>query len=136
MKDSNHIGALHGALAHAAYEGFDVHTYEDRDWAAYGNGDKEARITKTRKHTEYDMTVEGMFPQTWGSTALGFGGIGGAAMTTAYTIVISSDLNGQYCVYFGGQFAYRIDKPNKQFFEDMYSTRMRERKGAKERYEQ
>ena len=135
MKDSNHLGALHGALAHAAFEGFDVYTYQDRDWTAYGKGDKDAMITKTRKHCDYDITVAAMFPQTWGSTALGFGGIGGAAMTTAYTIVIESDLTGQYCVYFGGGFAYRIDRPNDQFFVDMQENRMHQRAGAKERYE-
>lgn len=136
MKDSNHVGALHTALAHATYQAFDDYVYEARDWEAYRNGNKDAMVTKTRKHTDYDVTVEAMFPQTWGSTALGFGGVGGAAMTTAYTIVIRSDLHGHYAVYFGGRFAYRINKPTKEFFEDMASTQMRECKGAKERYEQ
>lgn len=46
------------------------------------------------------------FPQTWGSTALGFGGIGGAAMTTAQTYVVLA--NGSVFVYFGSRFAYEI----------------------------
>lgn len=32
-----------------------------------------------------------MFPQAWGSTSLGFGGIGGQAMTSAYTTVITDN---------------------------------------------
>lgn len=135
MKDCNHVQALHNALAHALYQAFDDYVYEDRDWAAYEKGDKKATITKSRKYTDYDVTVEAMFPQTWGSTALGFGGIGGAAMTTAYTIVIRSDLNGQYAVYFGGSFAYRIDRPNEQFFLDIQHNRIHQRSGAKTRYE-
>ncbi len=135
MKDSNHVQALHNALAHAAYEGFDLYTYQDRDWEAYRNGNKDAMVTKTRKHTDYDLTVAAMFPQAWGSTALGFGGIGGQAITTAYTIVIESDLAGQYCVYFGGNFAYRIDNPNEQFFLDIQQNRMHQVAGAKTRYE-
>lgn len=46
-----------------------------------------------------------MWQQTWGSTALGFGGFGGAAMTTANVIVVTH--NGESCVYFGSRFAYR-----------------------------
>ena len=136
MRDTNHVQVLHMAIAHALYEGFDVYTYEDRDWEAYSKGNKDARVTKTRKHTDYDISIEAMFPQTWGSTALGFGGIGGAAMTTAYTIVIRSELTGQYCVYFSGGLAYRIERPTKEFFEDIAAMRMKECKGAKERYEQ
>lgn len=46
------------------------------------------------------------FPQTWGSTALGFGGIGGQAITTAQTYVVLA--NGAIYVYFGSRFAYVI----------------------------
>lgn len=54
--------------------------------------------------------------QMWGSTACGFGGIGGAAMTNADCVVIEfnsrfSTYIGIACVYHNGQFAYscRID---------------------------
>ena len=135
MRDYTPVSTLSDALAHAAYEGFDSYNYQDRDWEAYRNGNKDAMVTKTRKHTDYDLTVAAMFPQTWGSTALGFGGIGGAAMTTAYTIVIHSSLTDQYCVYFGGGFAYRIERPNEQFFVDMFNQNMEYREHAKKRYE-
>ena len=46
------------------------------------------------------------FPQVWGSTALGFGGIGGQALTTAQTYVILAQ--GSIYVYFGSRFAYEI----------------------------
>ena len=44
------------------------------------------------------------FDQLWGSTALGFPGIGGSAMVTERTYVI---INGEIAyVYFGSNFAY------------------------------
>lgn len=50
------------------------------------------------------------FNQTWGSTALGFGGIGGQAMTSARTYVFIPVNCEQKCfVYFGGRFAYSAD---------------------------
>lgn len=48
-----------------------------------------------------------IFPQTWGSTALGFSGImGGDAMTTEYTTCIQVGENW-YC-FFGTWFAYKV----------------------------
>lgn len=73
------------------------------------------------------------FPQTWGSTALGFGGLGGAAMTTAQTVVVVKDNAG--CVYFGGGFAYRINNCNAAFWADVNSFNMNEVAGAKTKYE-
>lgn len=46
-----------------------------------------------------------MFQQTWGSTALGLGGMGGNCVTTANTTVVF--YQGEACVYFGSRFAYR-----------------------------
>ena len=126
---------LHNALAHAAYEGFSVIDYEDRDWEAYSKGDKNKMVQKTRRHGEYDIEVYAMFTQTWGSTALGFGGVGGAAMTSAYTIILSSHLNGEYLVYFGGHFAYKIKQPTDAFYEDIRKGCMTSVSGAKKRYE-
>lgn len=50
------------------------------------------------------------FNQMWGSTALGFGGIGGQAMTQARTYVFVPVACEQKCfIYFGGRFAYEAD---------------------------
>lgn len=48
------------------------------------------------------------FVQMWGSTALGFSGIGGQSMTSENTyVLIPIDGNVKFCyVYFGGRFAY------------------------------
>lgn len=48
------------------------------------------------------------FVQTWGSTALGFGGIGGCTLTSARTFVfVPYDPNEMALVYFGSGFAYK-----------------------------
>ena len=50
------------------------------------------------------------FNQAWESTALGFGGIGGQAITEARTYVFIPATCNQKCfVYFGGRFAYAAD---------------------------
>lgn len=59
------------------------------------------------------------FTQTWGSTALGFSGIGGQSMTQARTYVFIPQFVHQNCfVYFGSRFAYAIPY-SEMFFEDV-----------------
>lgn len=60
-----------------------------------------------RRPAQAELLVKAMYPQCWGSTALGFGGLGGSAVTWAYTTVIEGP-DGDAAVYFGGQFAYLI----------------------------
>jgi hypothetical protein len=76
-----------------------------------------------------------MFPQTWGSTALGFGGVGGQTITSDYVCVIESGLNGQFAVYFGGRLAYVIVQPNASFMEDVARQRMVDARLGKVTYE-
>ena len=64
------------------------------------------------------------FEQTWGSTALGFGGIGGQAMTSARTYVfIPMSINQKCFVYFAGRFAYAVDYSEK-FMKDVLGGNM------------
>jgi hypothetical protein len=64
------------------------------------------------------------FPQVWGSTSLGFGGIGGASMTTATTIIIHSWDKNIAGVYFAGGHAYDISDPGTQFWDAMNKRQM------------
>lgn len=157
------VSNLHGAMAHAAFVAFSDYHYKDRDWPKYRKwqdevflklpkedqkklydeerrtgvhmGPPEILIDKTRKHSDYDMSVYAMFIQTWGSTALGFGGIGGAAMTPAYVIIIESNLTGEYAVYFGGRLAYVIRRPNEAFIDDVQKRQMVDAAKGKSKYE-
>lgn len=65
------------------------------------------------------------FEQLWGSTALGFGGMGGQAITPARTYVfVPNDNIDQKCfVYFGGRFAYAVDY-SETLMEDVHSGNM------------
>lgn len=73
------------------------------------------KVSKRPTESECNIT---MFTQVWGSTALGFGGVGGQAITSAYTVVIGGPC-GDFCVYFAGRFAYRIERPNARFLNDI-----------------
>ena len=163
MSISNPIETLAACLAHATYEAFPVYTYTDRDWHKYNKWkidvynklskeeqkelyEEERRtkipmepadclIEKSRKHSAYDLTVYAMFSQTWSSTALGFGGVGGQAFTSAYVCVIESNLMHQYAVYFGGRLAYVINNPNSEFFDNIANQRMVDSNAGKRKYE-
>lgn len=76
------------------------------------------------RYPQFELTV---FLQTWGSTCLGFGGIGGQAMTSAYTTVIWEETRGIYGVFFDERLGYVIKNPNQLFMESMEQHRMFER---------
>jgi hypothetical protein len=163
MNATNPIETLAGCMAHAAYEAFPEYKYQDRNWEKYKvwqntvfnklsqeekkqlyaeerrtgvhMGPPDTTVEKTRKHSFYDLTVYSMFPQTWSSTALGFGGIGGQAITSAYVCIIESNLVGGYAVYFGGRLAYVINRPNEKFIEDIERHRMVDANLGKSTYE-
>lgn len=68
-----------------------------------------------------------VFPQGWGSTALGYGGMGGSAMTSSHTIVLYAQYFNIVRVYFGcKRLAYEIANPNKLFFKDLFSGGLEE----------
>lgn len=72
-----------------------------------------------------NLLVE-VFPQLWSSTALGFGGIGGQAMTTAYTTIFYDSISFKAAaVYFDSELAYIIDNPNKNFWADVSHHNMK-----------
>lgn len=90
-------------------------------------------IEVTRPARASDLEVYGMFEQSWESTALGFGGIGGSAISSAYTIIIWNSID-TYLVYFNGRWAYGVKEPNKRFFEDIAARNMASVREAR-RYE-
>lgn len=91
----------------------------DIQYQSRGPGDKTT-ITKTRRPYASDVEVYS-FPQVWGSTALGFGGMGGSAMTSAQTTVIFSELD--VAVYFSRRLAY-VTKRSGTLMEDLNRQRM------------
>lgn len=88
---------------------------------------------KQNRPDPYHVTVT-MFEQVWSSTALGFGGVGGQAITSAYTVVVEGPC-ADFCVYFGGRLAYRIERPNQRFMNDLRDQRMAAVADAKAFYE-
>ena len=82
----------------------------------------KTQFPKELKYPTYDIQ---MFSQVWGSTALGFGGFGGQAMTKAYTTIIKEENTNLYGVFFGDRMAYVIENPTKEFFEDIQEHNMK-----------
>lgn len=74
-----------------------------------------------RRPETYEVEVYS-FPQTWGSTALGFGGIGGSSMTTAQTTVILN--HASVAVYFGRRHAYTVENFNALLMIDVHNANM------------
>ena len=51
--------------------------------------------------------------QEWGNTSGGWGGIGGAAMTSQYTVIIENYWFGFVCIYYQGKLAYICEMDSK-----------------------
>ena len=128
MSTDNPIETLAASLHAACLRDLPEIEYRDRDWEAHRKfmdglsreekvalhakeketGQAEGPfVEKRRRPSPYDCEVV-MFPQTWSSTALGFGGVGGQAITSAYTVVVECVRTGCQAVYFGGRFAYLV----------------------------
>lgn len=99
-------------------------------------------------HYYADMHVD-VFTQLWGSTALGFGGCGGSAMTKAFTTVFQAilqkrsatslneieDIPEFHAVFFEDRLAYMITgEPTEAFYKDLRERMMAPVASAKERY--
>ena len=82
------------------------------------------RLNYTEERPSIDDFELYTFNQAWGSTALGFGGIGGQAITNARTYVFVPVTCNQKCfVYFAGRFAYQADYCNS-LVEDIRNQNM------------
>ena len=64
--------------------------------------DDPKAVEMAERRPRYDDVEVRMFPELWSSTALGYGGMGGAAMTPAYTVVVFCQKNQEACLYWGG----------------------------------
>ena len=132
------IDSLAAALHHALLIGLDPIEHEEYEFRRTpGKPGTEkvptGRMKQVRPREDHCEVV--MFQQAWSSTALGFGGIGGQTITSAYTVAVIGPC-GDACVYFAGRFAYHIKRPNAQFYEDVAGRGLKSVAGAQARYEQ
>lgn len=149
MNLSSPILCLHAALASALHKDLLPVEHQVPDYDAIAKARKKGqpepglrerpyKLTKMRPREDETETI--LFPQTWGSTALGYGGMGGAAITTAYTVVVRTRASA--CVYFGqsGRLAYLVnlqdctEEQRKAFIADLHSHNLCGRRDAVERY--
>lgn len=92
------------------------------------------RLALADNYPKLEFEAE-MFPQTWSSTALGFGGIGGQAITTAYTTVFHETYYDIHAVFFSNQLAYIVKKSNEAFNADLLTRNMADVGKAVAKYE-
>lgn len=129
MRLGNPIVAVASSLYSALLTDLPEVEYESRSFR--GSLEKDESVKKKRRPYEEEVSVY-CFPQMWGSTALGFGGMGGASMTNAYTVVVVHNKNA--CVYFDGRLAYAIDSFPKEFWDDVKAQRVPSVEKAKTKY--
>lgn len=112
MKSGHPLLAVHEALSSALSYDMASQPAERVDYRPLDGGkdipwSQLPRQKYMRRPQEHEVEVY-LFPQTWGSTALGYGGVGGAAVTQAYTVVVTN--RSEACVYFGqARLGYRVD---------------------------
>jgi hypothetical protein len=84
--------------------------------------------TVRRQRPSPDYCEVTMWSQTWESTALGYGGIGGQAVTDAYTVIVLCKYTGYAAVYFGGsgRLAYLVppEEQNDVWHEAIHNHQM------------
>jgi hypothetical protein len=100
----------------------------------YGNVSEDLKKViedSTKRFKENDSTFGPLdeveieiWMQTWGSTALGFGGIGGQCITSAYTFLAWDKYRQNCLVYFAGRFAYQVKNVNDAFRKAYTERRM------------
>lgn len=121
------VGSPCDMLASSLYSATlkDLAPYEYRQFTPSmkreGKSPEDAPMGSRRPQPEECDVV--MFPQVWGSTALGFDGVGGAAITKAYTVIVIGPA-GDACVYFSGRLAYKAQSLNPAFMADMAARNM------------
>jgi hypothetical protein len=103
---------------------------QERFWNAIKD-DAPTREKIGDRQPSFDVTV---FSEWWGSTALGFPGMGGDAMTKAYTTVIEEENSGWYGVFFGDRLAYLVPRANERFLDDLNRHQMLSVREAKKYY--
>lgn len=141
MRPDSPFDALHTSLASACLHDLPDLAYQQLVAGKDGKYDAKnpSYETRTRRY-HFDEVEVKMFLQSWGSTALGYGGLGGSAITSAYTVVISH--GNYYCVYFGsgGRLAYKLDMSKisqsgrMNFFSDISTGDVKSVADARARY--
>lgn len=154
MRSGSALQALHQALGAAQLRDLPDVSRQTTDWgqvqilkkrlgtvgyAAYESQHGRPERTIGYRPQEEDLQVD-LFEQLWGSTALGYGGIGGAAMTSAYTVVVRTPEVA--CIYFGGSgLAYCValntpvvDVKHQAFLADLQARQLASRRDAVARY--
>ncbi len=99
----------------------------------------EECVEEFQVDAECDLSIA-VWEQLFSSTACGFPGIGGAAMTRALVITVcpvaGNGYDGPTRVYMNGRFAYAIEVPNDTFEDHIMERKLMDARHYKGQYEQ
>lgn len=90
MRLDNPLPTIADAIYAAVHRDLPDIKYKDRDWEAYRKNKTDVYVEKIRRPSVDDIRIK-VFPQLWGSGSLGYGGMGTASMTEAYTVIVSDN---------------------------------------------
>lgn len=111
------IDTLSAVLGHAEHIGFSNIKDRRRNWFKSDEAKTEIYEDFERRPYRHEIELFSMFVQGWGSTALGFGGVGGQAFTDAYTTILQC--GNEFLVYFSTRLAYKLVNPTQAFYQDV-----------------
>ncbi len=75
-------------------------------WKKACSGSKDGKYMDYQSNAIWQDINFHLVKQMWGSTACGWGGMGGSAMTQSFTTIIENAENALAFVYYGGTLAY------------------------------
>lgn len=126
MQAGNVIQSVAYAVASAVTDDLLPHVQPVMQRVAGENGSPGNKVatgeTRNVRPSEREIDVR-VFSQTWGSSSLGFPGVGTQGLTSAYTTIVFGP-QGDVCVYFERKLAYHIKKPTRKFYADMAQSKM------------
>lgn len=129
---THQISCISYALHSALFLDLEPVKEHGRIWSFELNKQVQDPEPKYRRPHEGEVSVYS-FPQSFSSTTLGFGGVGGQAFTTAQMTIVICGSNA--CVYVNGRLAYKINTYNEKFWQDLSDHNMRTAMQGKSAYE-
>ena len=120
---SDPITSMALAIGHAIHVGLPAVVVDMYEWDRTYIPPTRIKVADSERRPHMGEVEVYQFPQQWSSTALGFGGIGGQAFTTAPTTIVM-DARNNACVYFGDQFAYMVPSAGREFVDDIQNQSM------------
>lgn len=130
---THQLSAIGYAVHNALSNDLEPITYYSNVWSFELNRHVEDKDNpKQRRPRENEIDVYS-FPQSFSSTSLGFGGVGGQAFTQAQVTVVICGVSA--VTYVNGRLCHKINKFNVRFWTDLQQHSISDKIQGKKHYE-